>query len=293
MTLELSKEKARRFSGSSLFAHLMAQNGVPATLLEDEATKDQGLLSRFLVTAPQSLRGECPYRDPSPESLRTIDAYNAHLLNLLAVPLPVDPRLGGALTPRVISQSASAKSLWISFHDEINAKRKDGGEFASINGLAAKLAEHAERIAGVLALVENLDAGTIEARHQEGAIELARHYGAEALRMFGTPAQIPDLVRAQELGAWLLKNWSGKLVSAVEVYQFGPNALRDAATAKRMRTARLLPRDDAAINGSTASEGSFTEARTMLPACAATAASTVKIANRRYAVMNRTGSPWR
>jgi hypothetical protein len=89
----------------------------------------------------------------------------------------------------------------------------------------------ASRLAAVLALVGDIAACEIGPEAVDGGIDLAQHYAAEALRLFDAAAVKPEIVRAERLLQWLLEVWEEPLVSTPDVYQFGPNAIRDKRTA--------------------------------------------------------------
>ena len=58
-------------------------------------------------------------------------------------------------------------------------------------------------------------------------ITLAQHYVTEALRLFEASRVSDDLRLAQKLLTWLLVSWSENFVSLPDIYQKGPNAIRD------------------------------------------------------------------
>lgn len=64
-------------------------------------------------------------------------------------------------------------------------------------------------------------------------IALAQHYGQEMMRLAGAAAIAPDLRLAARLLAWWQEQ-GGKPLHLAAIYQHGPNALRDAATARRI-----------------------------------------------------------
>ena len=65
----------------------------------------------------------------------------------------------------------------------------------------------------------------------DAGIELAQHYAAEALRLVDGAAVRPEIVRAERLLKWLLESWPEQVVSAPDVYQLGPNIIRDKTAA--------------------------------------------------------------
>lgn len=129
----------------------------------------------------------------------------------------------------------TARRLWIAFHDHIEARLGIGGELEPIRGLANKLPEHAARIAAVLTLFGNIDASEVGSTEMEAGIALAQHYAAEAIRLFGASRASSDLHEAQALLTWLRTVWlkQSTLVSLPDIYQRGPNSIRDKAHARR------------------------------------------------------------
>jgi Protein of unknown function (DUF3987) len=109
-----------------------------------------------------------------------------------------------------------------------------GGELEPVRGLANKLPEHAARIAAVLTLLEDLDAAEVNETAVAQGISLAQHYVAEALRLFNSSQIGADLRAAQELLQWSRATWTAPLVSLPDVYQRGPNSIREAAKARRI-----------------------------------------------------------
>ena len=65
-------------------------------------------------------------------------------------------------------------------------------------------------------------------------IDLAQHYAAEALRLFEGSRIDADLLLAQKLLGWLLGSWNETTISLPDIYQNGPNAIRDKATATKL-----------------------------------------------------------
>ena len=127
--------------------------------------------------------------------------------------------------------SASAKRLWVAFHDHVERQLGDEGPLAPVRGFANKAAEHAARLAGVLTLVDNLAAAEINAAHMQAGITLAQFYLTEALRLVDAGATDQDLLLAEKLLAWAQEH---EHIYLRQIYQFGPNSIREAKTAKRL-----------------------------------------------------------
>ena len=224
--------------GRRVAMHLMAQPEVAAIWFGDRLLVEQGLLSRVLATAPEAASGQRMWRDASPESDRALKRYGARLLDILEQPLPLVQKTRNELAPRAVPLASEARRLWIGFHDHVEKLLGSGGELEPVRGLANKLPEHAARIAGVLTLVGDITASEI-GWAQEAGILLAQHYAAEALRLFGASRVSGELWEAQQLLTWLLTVWPEPLVSLPDIYQRGPNLIRDKARAHRAVTILL------------------------------------------------------
>jgi hypothetical protein len=130
--------------------------------------------------------------------------------------------------------SPKARALWSDFADHVERAIAPNGELETVRGLANKLPEHAARLAAVLTLVHNVDAGEIASAEMEAGIALAEHYAAEALRLFGASLIKPDLRLAQRLLDWLLNLWTEPNISLPDIYQRSLNAIGDRAMAAKL-----------------------------------------------------------
>jgi hypothetical protein len=227
-------EGASVFSGRRVAVHLMVQPEVATVLLSDSLLLGQGLLSRILVTAPDSAAGTRFSRDEQPETDAAIIRYGANLLDILERPLPVVAGTVNELEPRALPLSKDAQAVWKTFADHIERSIGVGGDLETIKGLANKLPEHAARLAGVLALYENINAPEVTTESMQAGIRLAEHYAFEAVRVFEVSRINTDLLLAKRLLKWLQGDWGESVISLPDIYQKGPNAIREKATARRM-----------------------------------------------------------
>jgi hypothetical protein len=197
--------------------------------LSDRVLADQGLLSRVLASAPDSNAGIRFWREWSENG--ALAAYDRKLFDLIRQPLPLD-QVGGGIRPRVLPLSPAARRAWIDFHDWTEIRVRAGGEFEAIRGLANKLPEHAARLAAVLTVTADPDAGEVPAEAMDSGTVLARHYASEAIRLFQCSVADPHLQMAQRTLAWLRER--GPLFCLPDLYRLGPPAIRDKATATRI-----------------------------------------------------------
>jgi hypothetical protein len=220
--------------GRRVGMHLMVQPDVAAIMLSDRILLGQGFLSRCLASAPESTSGTRLWQEPCASAEVAINTYEARLLELLERPLPLAQGKANELAPRVLRLAAGARKLWIAFADAIERQIAPEGALAPVKGIANKLPEHAARLAGVLALVSDADISEIAPEQMAAGITLAQHYVAEALRLFEASRVSDNLRLAQSLLTWLLGSWSEDFISLPDIYQKGPNAIRDKTTAARL-----------------------------------------------------------
>ena len=219
--------------GRRVAMHLMAQPAVAAIWMADPLLIEQGLMSRVLMTAPEPASGMRLWHEVSPESEAAMRRYGARLLEILERPLPLAPGARNELAPRTLPLSDRARRMWIGFADHVEIRLGVGGELEPVRGLANKLPEHAARISAVLTLVRDIEAIEVDAIEIEAGIELAQHYAAEAMRLYGASRVSVVLREAQSLLAWLLTTWCEPVVSLPDIYQRGPTMIREAVHARR------------------------------------------------------------
>lgn len=213
-------ESATR-SGCRLSAHLMIQPIVAQDVLTNPILHGQGLLARFLIAWPPSLAGTRLYRDIDPTKDDRLIAFWQRMNALLASPLRLDEQ--NELSPPDLILEPAALAAWIRYHDNVEKTLGRGGELHEIKPTAAKSAENALRIAGVMAITEGL--ASIPEEIVERAAILARWYLDEALRI-AYPVKIEtQLLQAQQLLDWLTaKDW--KSFDARQLQREGPSFVR-------------------------------------------------------------------
>jgi hypothetical protein len=217
--------------GRRLSTHLMVQPDVANLLLSDDLLADQGMLSRYLVTAPDPRSGQRFFHEPAPESRLNMMAYESRMHQILQIPLQLAAGKANELAPRTLRLSPDAKTLQINFADHIERQIGPDGELKPISGLANKLPEHAGRLGGVLTIFENPDAREISQDFMARGILLAQHYAGEALRLFQGAKMDADLRHAGRLLDWLHHSWNEPNISLPDIYQRGPNSIGSRKTA--------------------------------------------------------------
>jgi Protein of unknown function (DUF3987) len=226
-----AKDGVTILPGRRLAKHLMVQPDVAVLLLSDELLADQGLLSRYLITAPDSRAGSRFHKEPSPEWRGKLFGYEQQMYSILQRPLPLADGKLNELAPRVLRLSNDARTMLINFADHVEGQLGPNGEFKPISGLANKLPEHAARLGGVLTMFANPDAKEIGLEAIENGIKLVGHYADEALRLFQAAKIDAKLRHATRLLDWLHHTWKEPNVSLPDIYQRGPNFIGSQKTA--------------------------------------------------------------
>jgi hypothetical protein len=224
--------------GRRVSVHLMAQPSVANVMLSNRMFEDQGLLSRFLFSAPDSTIGTRFSKPVPPESILALQEYESKIAEILEIPLPLKEGKPNELEPRKLTFDKEAARLWTSFADDVEKNMGAGGKWEQIRGFANKLPEHAARLAGVLALVHNIRTHNVGSDFLSAGITLASYYVAEAQRLHEQGYVDPDLALAERLLNWLHKNWEENLVSLPDIYQRGLSAISNKKIA--VRTVAIL-----------------------------------------------------
>jgi hypothetical protein len=210
--------------------HLMVQHEAAAQFLADQTLRDQGLLSRVLVAAPESIAGTRLYRETAPDDDAAIRAYGARILSILEAPWPLAEGSRNELKPRVLTISDDAAASWRKFYNFIEEQCGPGKDLRPLQDFAAKIAEHAARIAGVLTIVDDFRATTIGIEAMHSALTLADWYVNEADRLQQAARTDPKLLTAQRMLDWLHERGQD-VIEFRDILQYGPSPLRTKAAA--------------------------------------------------------------
>jgi hypothetical protein len=216
--------------GRRLSMHLLVQPDAATQFLANPTLRDQGFLSRLLVAAPESIVGTRFYRDVMPEDDEAIRRYGARLLEILEARWPVAENKANELEPRTLTMSDRAVAAWRAFYDHVEEQCGPDQGLAPIRDFAAKAAEHAARIAGVLTIVADHGASEIDMDAMWPALALADWYVNEAARLQSAARTDAKLLRAQRLLEWMRER-GGSVIGFREIVQFGPMATRTKAVA--------------------------------------------------------------
>ncbi|MET4128369.1 DUF3987 domain-containing protein [Roseovarius sp. MBR-6] len=194
----------------------------------DEFLTSQGILARMLPCWPQSNMGKRKYRRPTDEdeaaALSFRDEVEAALTSTLEDP-----------TERSIALSDEAFAICVEFHDKVEAEIGPGGWAADISGFASKAAEHACRLAAILALFEDWDTRKISAEVMQAACELVKYYLSQYKFLCIAATNETEIAQAQTLLDWLRKNLQpGDGFATDRILQYGPVQARRSKALDRL-----------------------------------------------------------
>jgi len=193
---------AKFLDGRRMSVHLMIQPGVASKFFGNKALRDQGMLARMLVAAPESNKGTRFWSDPSAESWAAMDAYDTRLGGLLRAAFSRMNPETKQLEFSTVSLQAEARELWIGYSDRLEKEQALGGSLAPVSDLASKMSQHALRLAAVISYFEGgesvAERGISSAAMTIG-IALGDYYLKEALRLFNAGSVSDDAENANAL----------------------------------------------------------------------------------------------
>ncbi|CUI17980.1 hypothetical protein PNK_2384 [Candidatus Protochlamydia naegleriophila] len=233
-----SGDGSSKLFGRRLALHLMIQPVLLPTLINSDLLLGQGLISRLLISFPETLAGTRLYREENiyeqPEIIKFYDKMNSILDRKLPVGEPPYPQ--NELNPPLLRLTLEAKHAWIDFHNSVESKLGKGQDYRFIKGFACKAAEHALRLGATLQLLEDIESQYLTESYLKKGIRLTEFYLNEALRICGYAYDNPELRQAHELLEWLLNKLAEgheRHVPLSFVVQYGPPALRNAEKARQ------------------------------------------------------------
>jgi hypothetical protein len=221
--------------GRRLSLHLMVQPNIAQMMLSNSMLIEQGLLSRCLSVYPKSTAGTRKYKTLDLTTSQAMKAYYDKSSEILHTPYNTG-NAKNELEPNQIELDTEAKQIWQMFHDKVEDQLPEYGTLSTIKGLGNKAPEHALRLGAVLAGFDTSEISNfskISSGYIRNSAILTQHYLNEALRLFNSGISDPVLQEANKLLEWLrIKQKS--IVTLPEIYQCGPNSIRDVKTARKL-----------------------------------------------------------
>jgi len=192
-----------------------------------DLARGSGFLPRFLIAHPETTQGTRKYRAP-PASWPALERFHATLRAVLDQGVTFDE--AGRMAPAEMQLADDARTVWINFHDQIEAQLADGGALRDVRDVASKIADNAARIAALLTYGDRrCAADPIEEETMRGACRIAEWHLHESQRYFGEIAVPDDQARAGLLDAWLIDRCRLEGVAEIDrsvILRTCPNAVR-------------------------------------------------------------------
>jgi replicative DNA helicase len=175
--------------------------------------RGRGLLARFLYALPVSLVGR-RQEDASAMSARLQADYAQRIRALLDLPAAAEDEHGPS--PRLVSVSPWAWDPFREFRRQLEAAMAPGAKLASLADWGSKLGGHVLRLAGLLVVADQVEAGdlgtrwadpvplTIPGETMERAIALGEYFIAHARVAFQVMAEDPAFAAARRQLVWLV-----------------------------------------------------------------------------------------
>jgi hypothetical protein len=195
--------------------------------LSDDVLTGQGFLARCLLAWPASTIGTRDYQDVDLSNDPDLARYWQRMRDLLERQPTLREGTRNELKPRTLVLAPDAMAFWIEVKNTI--EKAMTVDYAGIHAWASKGGSQVARIAGVLTMVENPDAGVIQLETMERATALGLYHLDEASRIVGTASVSATIKHAEMLLGWCWATGRTLLYSS-DALRNGPNAIRSADT---------------------------------------------------------------
>ena len=204
--------------------HLLVQPILLRQLLSDPLAGGQGMLARCLIAQPTTLAGTRMFKNVNAYNDPAVVAFNARITELLRITPDCWPDGDGlALKPRDLHLTDDAMRAWTAFYNAVEVEQAPGRELEGARAFASKTAEHALRIAGVLAMYDSAEAGRIDATAMEGGIRVANYYLTEHVRLTRSSQADKQHGQLRALMEWMQEQ--GSLVQQATILQKSPRSI--------------------------------------------------------------------
>ncbi len=195
-SLKVERESRSVFvSRPCISLSLMIQPDIVADLAGSNQFRASGLMARFFYAVPVSNVGKRDVRQRHIIPMRTREAYEAAVFDLLA---DYPPEAGADTKPKALYLDNLAEEAFLDFSQEIEDQQGEGGAFDAIRDWTSKLPGSTARVAALLELAATgLHATTVSLESMHQAIKLARlllPHTRAAFGLLGADAVDADLI---------------------------------------------------------------------------------------------------
>jgi hypothetical protein len=225
----------------------MLQAAMAKDWLGNSLYSDQGFVHRLLITHCEDW--DMPELDRSrleeiETATKNLDPFHNRIYKLLSAPFETQEDKPLQLKPVVYRVDPPAIDALADFNNSVQRLRKD--KYKAFDGFAARVYEHALRLAATLAAFEEKD--FIDLAAAEAGIELMEFYLEQRLSLeLGASSKNANQVKvANKVEEWLEKN--GEVTAHNRLTKFGPGCYRGLSVDEREGVMReVLSRGNYAI----------------------------------------------
>lgn len=186
-----------------LCMHLLGQPEVLKPLLTDQMARGQGILARAMLHSPPSNIGHrlSTVGDYlKPKTTGAANAFSSKIEEMLRRK-PTRDSMTHSVARETITLNIEAAEIMVAYLNEVESKMADGERFSEARSFVNKSAEQAGRIAATLAVFE--EAKEIEQTHMEAAVQIARYFAYETVRMLEVVYVDSVLQDAVSIASWI------------------------------------------------------------------------------------------
>lgn len=196
---------------------LAVQPEVIRGLAQRSALHGRGLLARVLWSLPSSSVG---FRrtEPEPVAKAVADTYNARIRGLLSAPVHLDANR--EISARDVPLHPAAYEVLRDFQTEVEQWLRPDGELGLLQEWGGKLVGAVARIAALLAIADDEQAGSVDLRATAGAVAIGRYLAHHAQSAFGVMAGDVALEDAKRIWRWIERRGPcAGVISRREIHQ--------------------------------------------------------------------------
>lgn len=175
-----------------ILQQMLAKNG--------GVSRQSGFLARSLLAYPVSAMGTRYYQEP-PANLDALPYFHQRLTECLDTSLALDLK-GCHETPSLLF-SEPAKTIWVSFFNNVEMGLKKSSHWSSIKDFASKAAENAARLSALLHLFEGRESQMMSSECTERAIQIIHWHLLETRNLLDTQPQTYEHQDAIKLLNWI------------------------------------------------------------------------------------------
>lgn len=217
--------------------HMLAQDEAVKEALSDPLLRGQGFLPRFLLTAPESLKGTrtltaeeyAKQRQRGNDDVR-LKRYWARMSELLATKEYIDAETG-EVKPPMLSMTPEARNLWLDLYNQTEKESHRYGELGDVGAFASRVGDHARKLATAFAVFEKLD--HVDGACMRSGVAVAKHSIAEWLRHTAGATVDKELQDAVTVMDWLTAPERAQRWAEFDRDQFGKSGFKPFRPAKK------------------------------------------------------------